>query len=384
MSYLKSTTSKGDCRVAILTPAGRGAIATVGVRGSQAASLVAEFFTRSQKRLAELPIGQILFGHWRHSSATGVAEEVVVVRTRDDRVDVHCHGGNAAAVSILKALVASGAEPCVPVDWLSDEHPDPLKGDALTYLTKAETERVAGILLDQYWGALGNELKAIDDELRQDRFAAATCRLEELNRASRLGVRLTLPWRVVVTGPPNAGKSSLLNALLGYGRSIVYDQPGTTRDRVEAQTALDGWPFVLFDTAGLRTAEDHVEAAGISLAYEAVQNADLVLWVSDVTRSDEGLQMPADLATRETVLVANKIDLLASASCPEGVPTSALTGEGIEELKRVIVDRLVPNPPLPGAPVPFTYDQCSAIQAMLEALKKNDLDGALQVLKKSL
>src|SRR6185503_7750192 len=100
---------------------------------------------------------------------------------------------------------------------------------------------------------------------------------------AEVGLHLTTPWRVVFAGPPNVGKSSLVNALLGYPRAIVYDQPGTTRDVLTASTAFDGWPFELRDTAGLRDgiSLDSVEVEGVARARAQIATADLVVFVHD-------------------------------------------------------------------------------------------------------
>ena len=115
-----------------------------------------------------------------------------------------------------------------------------------------------------------------------------------LARYAPLGRRLTAPWRVVVAGPPNVGKSSLVNALAGYQRSIVAPTPGTTRDVVTTRLAIDGWPVELADTAGVREATDALETQGVRLAREATAAADLCLWVLDASarlagfRGEEG------------------------------------------------------------------------------------------------
>src|SRR5262249_42285045 len=104
-----------------------------------------------------------------------------------------------------------------------------------------------------------------------------------LNRAP-LGAHLTQPWRVVIAGPPNVGKSSLINAILGYERAIVFDQPGTTRDVVTAATALDGWPVELADTAGLPAGVDPLDRAGIERETAQADEADCLLLVFDASQ----------------------------------------------------------------------------------------------------
>jgi tRNA modification GTPase len=156
-----------------------------------------------------------------------------------------------------------------------------------------------------------------------------------------------------VAGAPNVGKSSLVNALAGYQRSIVAPTPGTTRDVVTVTLAIDGWPVQFADTAGVRAAGESLEAAGIRLAREAATKADLCLWILDASTEPiwpEG----GGAAVR---LVVNKVDLPAAWNLEraEGaVRLSAQTGEGLPELCAAISRWLVPDVPGSGAAVPFT------------------------------
>lgn len=167
-----------------------------------------------------------------------------------------------------------------------------------------------------------------------------------------VGRHLVEPWRVTVAGPPNVGKSSLVNALAGFQRSVVAPTAGTTRDVVTVQLAFDGWPVELADTAGLRDA-DGVEAAGVGRAKDAAAAADLVLWVLDGSATTPEFP-PAGLGP---LLVVNKSDLPADwdwTTAPGAVTVSAATGAGLADLSAAAVRRLVPDPPEPGEAVPFT------------------------------
>jgi len=175
--------------------------------------------------------------------------------------------------------------------------------------------------------------------------------LATLTRHADLGRHLVEPWRVVVAGAVNAGKSSLVNALVGYQRSIVTPIPGTTRDVVTVRLAVDGWPIELADTAGLRDDADQLEQQGIQLSTTAVQQADLRLWILDATTE------PLWPSTQDVLLVVNKIDQPAVWDlnrAGNAVQVSALTGAGLPELLRSISSFLVPEPPAPGAALPFT------------------------------
>ena len=188
---------------------------------------------------------------------------------------------------------------------------------------------------------------------------------------ANLGRHLVRPWRVVLAGPVNVGKSSLINALAGYGRSIVHDAPGTTRDAVTATTAIDGWPVELCDTAGLRQGGDAVERAGIERAQERLAQADLAVLVFDRgvpwSADDQALvdEWPGSL------LVHNKRDLPGPADDrPTGLMTSALRGDGVENLLEAIARRLVPDPPPAGAAVPFTAEQMETVYRLADEIDR--------------
>jgi tRNA modification GTPase len=231
-------------------------------------------------------------------------------------------------------------------------------------------------LLDQYHGALRRAFVAIQQDIKEKNYVAARSRVESLMACVTLGSHLTKPWRVVVAGPPNAGKSSLINAMVGFQRSIVHHAPGTTSDAVTAATAMDGWPVELCDTAGLHAGAQGIEKAGVELARRRISNADLVILIFDLTSrwsvSDQALVDSFPNALR----VHNKTDLQsAKDNRPTGLYTSALGGEGIDELIIKIANRLVPIPPPPGAAVPFTLEQINKVRnfsSVLDHKVQND------------
>ncbi|MFV2069274.1 MAG: GTPase, partial [Pirellulales bacterium] len=206
--------------------------------------------------------------------------------------------------------------------------------------------------------------------------------LEAIVRYGTLGRHLTQPWRVVLTGRPNVGKSSLINQLLGYRRALVYPQPGTTRDVLTAVTAVDGWPIELADTAGQRTATDPIEAAGIRRADDRLSRADVVVIVFDASQplvTDDRRLM----ARHASALHAyNKIDLAGESTVPAGaIGTSAISGEGINRLVAAIAERLVPNVPPVGAAVPFDRRQVDLLHQTLDAVRMGRPAAALTILQ---
>ena len=200
---------------------------------------------------------------------------------------------------------------------------------------------------------------------------------EETSRilaAADLTCRLAEPFRVVLSGPPNVGKSSLLNAIVGFSRAIAVDRPGTTRDVLHADTVIDGLPFRFSDTAGIRDSDERIEQEGISRAVTAAASADLVLWVTDPATH---AQMPPPLSSGvpdtsgvTVIPVLNKSDLLEggaagessrqrrqqgngeleSSDVGEPIKTSAINGTGVESLMSHIVNRLAVALPKPGDP----------------------------------
>lgn len=368
-------TLKRDTVATLLTAAGRGAVATIAVDGPSAPEIVSQCFEPlSGRPLTSYGPGAIVVGQFRN--ANGSSEELVVGLVADDRVEVHCHGGRAAIQAVLQTLAAAG---CREATWqrrIEEQSPDPIAAEGWIALADATTERTAGLLLDQIRGVLRRELETALQATRRGDLARAGKTLADLLDRGRAGLHLTQPWRIVIAGPPNVGKSSLINALVGYERAIVFDRPGTTRDLLSARTALDGWPVELTDTAGLRESNDQLEAAGIAKAEEALAAGDLVLAVFEAGEAwtSDNAALLSQVARHDHLIVYNKLDLgpAANDGRPAGIAISARTGEGLEALTERIVARLTTGPIEPGTAVPFTQRQLAAIEAASQALALGD------------
>lgn len=365
----------------VLTPRGRGAIATIAIRGPGAiATLGSLFAPLSGRELAKYAIGSTVYG--RFSSSDDAQEDVVVGIVAAEGAEIHCHGGLAAVAAICETLQSAGGIECSPQDWVRERATDKIATDALLALADAKTARAAAMLLDQYRGALSREIQSIDDLLAAGDAAAATAKINDLLARADVGLHLTRPWKVVFAGRPNVGKSSLMNAILGYERSIVWPQAGTTRDVLTATTAIDGWWVELSDVAGLRTSNDVVEAAGVARAEHEIVVADLVVFVSDLTASwDSELyrqvcrRTPAADIARPAIIVHNKCDLaeMVTDDRPSGIQTSTVTGIGVPDLSAAIAKFLVPTPPPPGAPIPFLNEHIDCLHKALNAVRVADL-----------
>lgn len=371
---------------AILTPPGRGAVASIAVWGESATATLDELFSPvAGGRLVDASPGRIRFGQWHGLQSHGSAEDVVVCRQAANEIEIHCHGGQAAAQAIMAALIERGCRQAPWSAWLTRHAPRPVAAEALEALTGASTLACAAILLAQFHGALETELKAcvglMESSRERDRHEAND-RLMRLAGRYVLGKHLTRPFEIVIAGKPNVGKSSLLNVLAGYERAIVFNQPGTTRDVLTLPTAIGGWPVKVIDTAGLRSGGDDLEASGIRLASDRMNAADLIVLVFD---AHQRWQADDDeLASRwpEAIVVHNKCDLgEPPRNARPGLAISALRGQGIDALLDCIAARLVPAPPPVGAPVPFSTRQMEAITAARHLCGRGDRRAAARRLR---
>jgi tRNA modification GTPase len=362
----------GPTRVALLTPPGRGALAVVGVAGPGTRSLLARRFTPRGGPLDARPDGAIVFGRWLAEDGPG--EDLVVVLRGPDAIEVHCHGGLAAPEAVIASLERLGAVRLPWIEWLRAGGAADMEVEAREALALAVGPKAARILCRQLAGCLEAELDRIAGLRAASRHADVAAAIDRLTRAARLGLRLTRPWRVVLAGRVNAGKSSLVNALSGHARSIVADEPGTTRDLVETRVVLGGWEVDLIDTAGWRSAADAAatsatERAGIARAVAAWADADLMLHVVDAREPVVDGSWPGVSGVRR-LFVRSQADRVAVATSADGdvLFTSAVTGQGIETLGARIVRELVPeevdDPTLLAGAVPFTPRQCALIAAL--------------------
>jgi tRNA modification GTPase len=338
---------------ALVTPIGDGGISVVAVRGPGAAALVSSRLNRRSSPGASFLPGHLYYGFFA-DSAGGVLDEVIVACVTPDFIEISCHGGIVPARRVLNELAASGVSAAGPasVRAFGLDAPDFVTGEALAALCEATTDLSARVLAAQSGGLLSHELRGILADLDDPSTARrAGARLKSLLDTAALGIALRSPPTVVVVGPANAGKSSIVNRLSGYERSIVTDVPGTTRDCVSVLASLHGVPVVLVDTAGGGDSVDPLAAEAAVQARRAMESADMILAVVDASRPRDfhSLKLPSG---RPAVLAANKIDLAPPHAGDvfgneplRVVATSSVTGQGIDELRVELLRALSVSPP---------------------------------------
>ena len=364
----------GGTYLARLTPSGKSAIATLSLYGPRAWEIILRVFKpRNKKPLPVLPTpGAVYLGRL----GQGHGDEIVLgCKTSSPmHLEIHPHGGTQVVAMLLDFLQAEGATLCNWQDFINHITEDPLEAMALILLNQATTREPSKILLDQFHGAFRLWLDSFLSFINQGDIKNAISLLSDIDRHSLLGSRLVDPWKVVLAGPTNAGKSSLMNILAGYQRSIVSDVPGTTRDVLWLETAIEGWPVSFADTAGLRASSDPLENAGMRMGTNATEQADLVLWVQDCSVAE--IPAPVLFHHKKIIEVINKIDLegFNALSLREGtIGISALSGFGVEALLSKIISELVSPKPRPLQAVAFHPLLKSALEKSIEFVDKGRL-----------
>ena len=373
------------CRVIRATPTGRAAVASLLLVGRDALSVVAPFLIFPRHAVSESFVEQTPVFAYFQLPGTNFREEIVVHFRQNDMIELHCHGGDAVLHAIEHSLVENGATRQTWDAWLRENSaqnalsPEAIRRDALRLLPLAETESTARLLLLQYHGAISRRIDyAMDlfNSPNSDAKHEAIAVIDSLLDSYTPGKHLVTPFRVSLVGAVNAGKSSLMNALLGFKRSITSLTAGTTRDAVSAQTVIDGWPIVLVDTAGLRETANPIEQEGILRTQAAIDDSDLVLHVIDASRNlsvDD--ELSGDVFSKTPYLrVFNKIDLVDQnkngllKKIFDGITVSATTAYGIDRLCRILMSSLCQTDKLSvlvcdqdNQPLIFTESQYSAL-----------------------
>lgn len=367
-----------DVIAAVATPPGRSALAVLRISGRDAfavAERVLAPFAADPPRAARLaharspndgePIDQVVYLTYRGPDSY----------TGEDAVEITTHGGLSAPVDTLMALLAAGAREASPGEFtrraVMNGKMDLLQAEAVGDLIEATAPAQRRAAISQLDRHLSGRIEALRTQIVElealvayeidfpeedsgpvppERVATAVATVEadlaRLVAGSGDGERLREGALVVIAGPPNAGKSSLFNALVGRERAIVTEVPGTTRDAIEAPISCRGFPFRLVDTAGLRDADDRVERLGVDVSRQYVRDADIVLLCAPIDAPASANERSAlEQIDALVVEVTTKADL--GSADATGLPTSAVTGEGLPELRdalaqaafRSLVDR---------------------------------------------
>ncbi len=384
----KKTTEQRDTIVALSTAPGRGAIAIVRLSGALSRKITETIF-RPQNPKSPIEDRRLRLGCFVGPDGEPFDEGVAVVMraphsfTGEDMAEFHCHGGPAVIQALLSAAREGGARPAAPGEFTRraflEGKMDLVQCESVADLISAETERAARAALSHLSGTLSRSLESVwgdivemgahleaaidfpdefepgsgpmpiggpmSEEALMEKFASTAQKLKTLENTYGTGRILREGARVAILGRPNAGKSTLLNRLLGVERAIVSPTPGTTRDTVEEVCDIGGMPVKLIDTAGLRETNDDIEREGAARARQAASGADLCLVVADASCGPEEIRWAEDEISKlgsPSMLVVNKIDLDSAVLPPESAVSSrlyvisALEGSGLDRLRDAI------------------------------------------------
>ncbi len=342
---------------AVATAPGRGGVAIVRVSGPDAFAVAKAVAGRTPGP------GRFAFASFRNSDGKLLDRGVLLCfaaphsYTGEDVAELQCHGGSVTPRRILDACFAAGARLARRGEFTEraflNGRIDLSEAESVIELVDAQTQRAADDALARLGGETSRICRALYEralelsstlehaldvdegelpggfaEKATDDLAALRADCAKALAKAEGGRLLREGALVVLAGPPNAGKSSLMNALLGSNRAIVSSTPGTTRDSIEESLDIGGWPVRLVDTAGLRDSADPVESEGVNRAEALAASADIVLWL--------GGETPPEELAAAAIVVHSKCDISRGA----GLNVSAKTGEGLDDLENAIAARL--------------------------------------------
>lgn len=365
-----------DTIAATATPVGEAGLAVIRISGAEALAVADRCFEPEGNSSAKPSAAKTHTIQYGHITCDGrhIDEVLVAVMraprtfTAEDTVEITCHGGMLSTRLVLETVLASGARMAEPGEFSKraflNGRLDLAQAEAVSDLIHSRTELALGAANEQLAGKLSRRIEELreemlktlahveahidfpDEDIAPDTMAQLIQRLtdgvafmEQLLRNAREGRILREGIRAAIIGRPNAGKSSLLNQLLGHDRAIVSEIAGTTRDTIEETANIRGIPVIFVDTAGLRDTSNEIEQEGIRRSHDALQNAELILHILDnsekLTPEDERHLNEFDSSKR--IVIRNKTDLDAQLDLDaQAVDVSCATGDGIENLKDAI------------------------------------------------
>lgn len=380
-SLVRSTSTEdrpliaGDTIAAISTPAGEGAIALVRLSGGDAVAAADKIFRGKEKPSAFAPqvqhLGEIVDETGRLIDQVMISiHRAPVSYTGEDLVEISCHGGTLISAKVLDACFRAGARAARPGEFTEraflNGKMDLTQAEAVIDLIRAKTDLALRSATEQLEGRLGQKIRSIrnalvdliahidasidfpEEGIAPDEGQKLSARLDSIRReisdllaTADQGRILREGVRVVIYGATNAGKSSLLNRLLGYDRVIVSETHGTTRDIIEEMINLRGVPIRLLDTAGLRTSACDLEREGIARTERSLQTSDLRLHIVD-RNAPRPAHFEKQTANGNEILLLNKSDLAEHTDWTnlDALRISCATGEGLAELENEILARI--------------------------------------------
>lgn len=354
---------KTDTIAAIATPMTNSGIGIIRISGEDAMDILDKVFRpKRDKNMKEVPTYTAHYGHIYFNEEL-LDECIVLVMkgphsyTAEDVVEINCHGGVIVMKKILEAVIASGARPAEPGEFTKraflNGRIDLSKAEAVMDLIHSKNEFAMSSSLKQLEGALGKKITSIrkniihsiafiESALDDPEHYSVDGFADELKEQTQNimkelqyflehaddGRILKEGIETVIVGKPNAGKSSVLNVLLGEERAIVTDIAGTTRDTLEEAIQINGIPLNIIDTAGIRDTEDVVERIGVDKAKDSLKKADLVLYVVDISvpLTQEDQEIMELIRNKQTIVLFNKSDLQAQVEPEE------IAGYGFEHI----------------------------------------------------
>lgn len=360
---------------AISTAYGQGAIALIRISGAECLNIIRTCW--KGKPVDTLPPRQACYGSIINTKTEETLDEVLLTYfpaphsyTGEASLEITCHGGILVSQRILEQIILSGAIPAQAGEFTQraflNGKMELTQAEAVMDIIHAQTDLALRAAQDQLNGSLGKRISALtqstltllahveahidfpDEDISPDTVEHLTQQIKQLNHTltqllltAERGRLLRHGVRTILVGRPNAGKSSLLNQLLGYDRAIVSDIAGTTRDTLEETVNVGGFPLRLTDTAGIQESQDSLEQAGITRTHQALLTADLVIEIIDASQPKKN-SYPLVHHAPHYVRLLNKIDLGRHPDWQneEGLCFSCVTQEGMEELTQYIVKSL--------------------------------------------
>jgi len=391
MNLSLSTFTKTDTICAIATPPGTGAISVIRLSGPESLSIARKYFNPVQKKSSENSFESHKMYFGRFEKEQQIIDEVLLTYfkspnsyTGEEAVEISCHGSEFIQQKIIELLLDAGARLADPGEFTMraflNGKLDLSQAEAVADLIASQSKSAHRLALNQMRGGFSEKIKELRDQLLQFtalieleldfseedvEFADRTALHELLNQLKselsylissfKVGNVLKTGIPVAIIGKPNAGKSTLLNAILNEEKAIVSEIPGTTRDAIEDTIIIDGYRFRFIDTAGLRQSEDTIENMGIGRTYDKMEQATIILYICDISQADkndleemlEEFKQYIEDEDKHFILVANKIDQLNEIPAHlkemlelETVFVSAKRKENIHLLAETLVNKV--------------------------------------------